>query len=129
MKRRIGIVAAAVILSLSLFSAGVLAHATYLSFTGDERIENTSNNIDEIMLILRQVNEDKLTAEEALAELEALNPPGLVKKIKQLEEEIEELDNYVKHLETELVRANNKVEGLDNHSTEAVEEAREYLNN
>ena len=48
--------------------------------------------------ILRQVNNEKLSAEEAVAELESkladwedLNPPRLVKQIKELEEEIEQL--------------------------------------
>src|SRR5690625_5715757 len=79
------------------------------------------------MSILRQVNADKITAEEALAELEALNPPGLVRQIKELKERIAELNEYIEHLEAELNRANDAVTEHNGKTGEAVIEAREYI--
>lgn len=71
-----------------LLSAGVgYAAGQWLNFTGDNAVEESKSDIDEIMSILEEVHAGKVSAEEALAELEALNPPGLVKKIKALEEE------------------------------------------
>src|SRR5699024_4373471 len=92
-----------IVLVLGAFATGVYAAKTdWPSFTGDKKVTESSNHVDEIMEILRQVNEDKLTAEQALAELEALNPPGLVSQIKELKEEISELNEYIAHLESEL---------------------------
>ena len=63
MKKRILTLAFALVVLLGVFTAGVYAHATWMNFTGDEQVANTENNIDEIMEILRDVHEDKLTAE------------------------------------------------------------------
>lgn len=73
----------------SLFFIGGVyaANQGWLSFTGDNAVENSKSDVDEIMAILEEVHAGKVSAEEALAELEALNPKGLVKKIKVLEEE------------------------------------------
>ncbi|PAV30287.1 hypothetical protein CIL05_07405 [Virgibacillus profundi] len=139
--KRIIITLATILLLSGVFAVGAYASATWLSFEGDEKVSNTESNIDEIMDILRQVNEDKLSAEEALEELEDMNPPGLVEQIKELEEQIEvlkdekqvlvdeneALNEYVEHLETELTRANEKVDGLSGRSEDAVEEAREIV--
>src|SRR5690625_1733262 len=126
-KKLIGIIAAAALL-LASFTAGVYAaKADWLWFTGDVLIEQSDGHVDEIMSILRQVNADKITAEEALAELEALNPPGLVRQIKELKERIAELNEYIEHLEAELNRANDAVAEHNGKTGEAVIEAREYI--
>lgn len=112
----------------------------WLKFDSDETLTQVNNDIETIMNILRQVNEGKISAEQALAELEELNPPGLVKQIKELKEEIEQhkqdnavlttdlaqANDYISHLESELTEANNAVESHSNVITEAVEEARTY---
>lgn len=117
-----------IVLVLGAFATGVYAAKTdWLSFTGDNKVTESSNHVDEIMEILRQVNEDKLTAEQALAELEALNPPGLVRQIKELKEEIAELDEYIAHLESELTRANDKVSDHNDKTKEALDEAKGYV--
>lgn len=114
-------------LLIGAFATGVYASANgWLTFTGDEKVERSKTDVDEIMRILRQVNEDKLSAEEALAELEALNPPGLVKKIKALESENAELSRYIAHLESELIRANGKVDDISGKTADALEEAQNY---
>src|SRR5699024_10479943 len=168
-----GIIAAAFI-----FAGGVFA-SQWLSFTGDNTIQQSQNDVDEIMQILRDVNQDKLSAEDALAKLQELNPEQLVKEIEQLKTELankrQELENkqkeladkdsqiqekieggnrkvaekqaeldgiarerdalqqqdnendqYVKHLEQELTRANEKAQAIGNKTTESVEEARTY---
>ena len=112
----------------------------WLKFDSDETLTQVNNDIETIMNILRQVNEGKISAEQALADLEELNPPGLVKQIKELKEEIEQhkqdnavlttdiaqANDYISHLESELTEANNAVESHSNVTTEAVEEARTY---
>lgn len=140
MKKKLITIGVALLLLIGGFAIGTQA-STWLTYTGDgEQIES---DVDEIMDILRQVNEDKLTAEEALAELEAMNPPGLVKKIKKLEEEIEQLKSEnanlattnaaleaeISHLEAELKKANEEVDNISNKTTDALNEARELINN
>lgn len=128
MKKKLIGITAAVALFLISFTAGVYAaKAEWLSFTGDALIEQSDGHVDEIMTILRQVNADKITAEEALSELEALNPPGLVRQIKELKERNAELDDYIAHLEAELSRANDAVAEHSGKTGEAVIEAREYV--
>lgn len=119
--------AASLIIITAVLFAGVgsYAHATWLSFDSDVTV--SENNVDEIMDILRQVNTDKLTAEEALSELEALNPAGLAKLNKELREEIKELNKYIAHLETELTKANNAVDELNVKTDSAVDEARGFV--
>lgn len=128
MKKKLIGITVAVALFLASFTAGVYAaNSEWLRFTGDELIEQSDGHVDEIMTILRQVNADKITAEEALAELEALNPPGLVRQIKELKEQIAELNDYIAHLENELNRANDAVAGHSGKTGEAVIEARELV--
>src|SRR5690625_1389083 len=125
-KKLIGIIAAAALI-LASFTAGVYAaKADWLWFTGDVLIEQSDGHVEEIMTILRQVNTDKITAEEALAELEALNPPGLVRQIKELKERIAELNEYIEHLEIELNRANDAVASHNGRTGAAVNETRDY---
>lgn len=72
--------------SLLFIGGSYAANQGWLNFTGDNAVEESKSDIDEIMSILEEVHAGKVNAEEALAELEALNPKGLVKKIKTLEE-------------------------------------------
>ena len=123
---------ASVITAIVIFTSGVYA-SQWLNFTGDDEIEQADSDIDEIMEILRNVHAGKQSAEEALAELESLNPKGLVEKIKRLEEEkaglqaqIDSDGEYVDHLEKELTRANESVSGHGDKTNAAVEEARTY---
>src|SRR5699024_7340558 len=135
-----------IILLTLVFGAGVYA-SQWLSFTGDNTIQQSQNDVDEIMQILRDVNQDKLSAEDALAKLQELNREQLVEAIEQLkaeldrvaqerdtnkqrvdelQQQINENDQYVKHLEQELTRANEQAQVIGNKTTEAVEEARTY---
>ena len=128
-----------VMVAVILFTGGIFA-SQWLSFTGGDTLDQANNDVEEIMEILRDTYEGKISAEQALADLEELNPPGLVKQIKELKEEIEQLkqanavlttdlaqaNDYISHLESELTEANNAVESHSNVITEAVEEARTY---
>lgn len=128
-----------VFVAVILFAGGIFA-SQWLTFTGGESIDQADDDVEEIMEILRDTYEGKINAEQALADLEALNPPGLVKQIKELKEEIEQLkqdnavlttdlaqaNDYITHIESELTKANNAIESHSNVVTEAVEEARTY---
>lgn len=135
MKKKILTLVTILTITFGAFGAGVYAHEKgWLSFTGDAIIKQSESDVDRIMEILRQVNEDKLTAEAGLKEiekeleaLEGTKPNGLVKQIKELKAEKKELENKVSHLEAELTRANTKVEGLGSKTSEALEEAEGYL--
>lgn len=166
--------------------AAAIAYANdWITFNGDNQIIETESDIDEIMQILRNVNSDKITAEQAVKELQDLNPKGLAKQNQELRDRVNELkgqletaqsalaakDNeineknqaydklqqerdglestidglnaqitelqnasnsnseYVKHLENEIERANNKVAELNNKSGAALQEAQEIGGN
>ena len=140
-----------VIAGLLLFATGAFAaNQGWLSFTGDNQIEQSESNVNEIMDILRNVHKGKLDAEQALAELEQLDPKGLQKELEKAQKDYEKLaeqytklartnenlktelkeleDNaeYVKHLEKELNRANQLVEQLKSETDKALEEAKTY---
>lgn len=118
-----------VMVGVLMFGLGALANVTWKTYDGD--VTQSEDHVDEIMHILREVNADKLTAEDALASLEALNPAGLAKLNKELRErntqlvaDNEELGAYVRHLEAELTKANEAVDGLNGKTQDALGEAR-----
>ena len=140
-----------IIAGLLLFTTGAFAaNQGWLNFTGDNQIEQSESNVNEIMEILRNVHKGKLDAEEALAELEQLDPKGLQKELEKAYKDYEKLaeqytklartnenlkaqlkeleDNteYIKHLEKELQRANQLVEQLKAETDKALEEAKTY---
>ena len=140
-----------VIAGLLLFASGAYAaNQGWLNFTGDEHVQQSESNVNEIMNILRNVHKGKLDAEEALAELEKLDPIGLQKELEKaykdyeklaeqytklaresenLKAQLKELESnteYIKHLEKELQRANQLVEQLKSETDKALEEARSY---
>lgn len=135
--KKLTLTIASLIAAVLIFTGGVYA-SQWLIFTGDEQIEQSDSNVEEIMQILRNVNEGKITAEEANAQLEAriseledMNPSGLAKQNKELRQQVADLEaqvgehnEYVEHLETELQRANESVQGHQQNTQQAVEEAR-----
>lgn len=154
MKKRTAIISTALITAIIMFGTGVYAaNNGWLTFEGD--VEKSENHVDEIMVILRQVNDDKISAEEALAELEDMNPEALIEKVEELHGRINELhtvivekdteiirlqgeladaqnnaegdSEYIAHLEAELTTANDKVDGINTKTQSAVDEARTYI--
>ena len=99
-KLPVAIIGSLLLLSL-VFGAGVYA-SQWLSFTGDNQIEQSKNDVDEIMEILRNVNDDKLTAEQALAELQKLDPHGLKQKNEQLNNEVANLRDQLEQKQGEI---------------------------
>ena len=100
-----------VMATVILFTGGIFA-SQWLSFTGGDSIDQANNDVEEIMEILRDTYEGKISAEQALADLEELNPPGLVKQIKELKEEIEQLKQANAVLTTDLAQANDYISQL-----------------
>lgn len=127
MKRKsVGIL---IIITAVLFmGVGAYAHATWLSFDSDVAV--SENNVDEIMNILRQVNSDKLTAEEALEELQGIDHEGLKRRIKDLERELEnkvtELDNKQDEVDQKNAEINDKNKVIESKDRE-IQELSEYV--
>ena len=112
----------AIAITLTLLAGGIFAYQ-YLTFTGTEQAEQTNNNSSEMLQIIKDLSADKITAEEAAAqllaqqeatadelaaaqarvqELEDMNPSGLAKLNKELREENEQLKNTNAQLTTDL---------------------------
>lgn len=82
-----------------LFTGVGYAMSNWLNFTGDEQVEQSQNNVDEILAILDEVAEkgkidkeqvDILTAR--VQELEEMNPSGLAKQNTELREQVKQLN-------------------------------------
>ena len=99
-KLPVAVIGCLLLLSL-VFGAGVYA-SQWLSFTGDNKVEQSKNDVNEIMEILRNVNDDKLTAEQALAELQKLDPHGLKQKNEQLNNEVANLRDQLEQKQVEI---------------------------
>ena len=99
-KLPVAVIGCLLLLSL-VFGAGVYA-SQWLSFTGDNKVEQSKNDVNEIMEILRDVNADKLTAEQALAELQKLDPHGLKQKNEQLNNEVANLRDQLEQKQGEI---------------------------
>lgn len=109
---------AGVIAALVLVTAGAYANEKgWFNFTGQEQADESESHIDEIMQILRNTHDGKISAENALSELETLNPAGLAKKNKELRDQVEQLkkDNGVltTDLNAKQTEVNNKQAEID----------------
>ena len=120
-----------IVLAALLFIGGVYANEKgWLNFTGDSQIEQAGNDVEEIMDILRQVNEGKISAEEAkvqlekrVEELEDLNPSGLAKQNQELRKQVSELQTDLANVTEE---RNNLQKDLAN-ITQERDNANEYI--
>ena len=129
----------AIAITLTLL-AGVTFAYQYLTFTGTEQAEQTNNNSSEMLQIIKDLSADKITAEEAVAqliaqqetmaddlataqarvkELEDMNPSGLAKLNKQLREENEQLKNNNAQLNTDLNAKQTEIDNLNAQLNEA----------
>ena len=100
-----------------LFTGVGYAVSNWLNFTGDEQIEQSQNNVDEILAILDNVAEQgKIDKEQVdtlkarVQELEEMNPSGLAKLNKELREENEQLKNNNAQLTTDLNAKQKEIE-------------------
>lgn len=114
------------IILLAVFFTGVYAKDNWKIFEGKQNIEQTENNINEILGILEDVDKGRKTADEAKKELEE----KLIERnneIAELEAKIENSKDdkkHIEHLEKELDTANKEVKKLKESSDKALEKAK-----
>lgn len=122
----------AIAITLTLL-AGVTFAYQYLTFTGAEQAEQTNNNSSEMLQIIKDLSADKITAEEAAAqllaqqeataeelaaaqarvkELEDMNAPGLVKQIKELKNTNAQLTTDLNAKQNEINEKNTFIDQL-----------------
>ena len=122
----------AIAVTLTLFAGGIFAYQ-YLTFTGTEQAEQTNNNSKEMLQIIKDLSADKITAEEAAAqllaqqeataeelaaaqarvkELEDMNAPGLVKQIKELKNTNAQLATDLNAKQNEINEKNTFIDQL-----------------
>ena len=124
----------AIAITLTLLAGGIFAYQ-YLTFTGTEQAEQTNNNSSEMLQIIKDLSADKITAEEAAAqllaqqeataeelaaaqarvkELEDMNAPGLVKQIKELKNTNAQLTTDLNAKQNEINEKNTFIDQLQN---------------
>lgn len=122
----------AIAITLTLLAGGIFAYQ-YLTFTGAEQAEQTNNNSSEMLQIIKDLSADKITAEEAAAqllaqqeataaelaaaqervkELEDMNAPGLVKQIKELKNTNAQLTTDLNAKQNEINEKNTFIDQL-----------------
>ena len=122
----------AIAITLTLLAGGIFAYQ-YLTFTGTEQAEQTNNNSSEMLQIIKDLSADKITAEEAVAqllaqqeatadelaaaqerveELEGMNAPGLVKQIKELKNTNAQLTTDLNAKQNEINEKNTFIDQL-----------------
>lgn len=102
-----------------LFTGVGYAMSTWLNFTGDEQVEQSKNNVDEILSILDNVAEQgKIDKEQVgilkdrVKELEDMNPSGLAKKNQELREQVKQLNADVEAKQNEIEEKNIAYDNL-----------------
>ena len=102
-----------------LFTGVGYAASNWLNFTGDEQIEQSRNNVDEILAILDNVAEkgkiDKEQVEILTArvkELEDMNPSGLARQNSELREQVKQLNADVASKQNEIEEKNIAYDNL-----------------
>ena len=122
----------AIAITLTLLAGGIFAYQ-YLTFTGTEQGEQTNNNSSEMLQIIKDLSADKITVEEAAAqllaqqeataaelaasqervkELEDMNAPGLVKQIKELKNTNAQLTTDLNAKQNEINEKNTFIDQL-----------------
>ncbi len=100
------------ILAVFALSTVVVYGSTWMNWVGDGQIEQSSNDVAEILSILEQVNEEKLAAERKINEIEDTRPPGLNRQIKELEKQVSELNSNLKAKDKEISELKDELEAL-----------------
>lgn len=129
-KKLTGIVTLAAVLVLS-FGLGAYANSTWLSYNNNA--EKSEGDVDRIMEILRDVNSNKITADEALKEVEKLvtelqgEVVTLKAEIKAAKDKGKESEEHIKHLTKELEKANKAVDEMNKKTKKALTEAEDMV--
>lgn len=100
MKKRILTGIAGLLVLSAVFAGGMMANS-WMNYNSTS-LETADSDLDRIMELFDELNNDKITAEQALAELESLNPKGLVEKIKQLKKDLSSKDQIIANHVSEL---------------------------
>ena len=102
-----------------LFTGVGYAMSNWIDFTGEEQVEQSKNNVDEILSILDNVAEQgKIDKEQVgilkdrVKELEDMNPSGLAKLNKELREENKQLNADVEAKQNEIEEKNIAYDNL-----------------
>lgn len=102
-----------------LFTGVGYAMSTWLNFTGDEQVEQSKDNVDEILAILDNVAEQgKIDKEQVgilkdrVKELEDMNPSGLAKQNQELREQVKQLNADVEAKQNEIEEKNIAYDNL-----------------
>lgn len=125
MKKNLIVGIAVLITGIMLFGAGVLA-AEYSRYTGEETLEDASDNVEEIIAILERVANGKEDVEDDLKDA--------IERIRDLEKdaedsgkqkyEIKRLEKLVSDLEKEIERANKTADKHGKDVGKALEKAK-----
>lgn len=131
MKKLLATIALIVLLS-STFATGVYASNNWLNFEGEDKAETTQDNIEEILNILENVHDGKISAEDALKDIRK-KEKELKDKIAKSENDLKnaestkkENEDELKHLRKELETANKVVGKTYEESQKALKKAKEY---
>ena len=102
-----------------LFTGVGYAMSNWIDFTGEEQVEQSKNNVDEILSILDNVAEQgKIDKEQVgilkdrVKELEDMNPSGLAKKNQELREQVKQLNADVEAKQNEIEEKNIAYDNL-----------------
>lgn len=97
-----------VVVVVALFTVAAYG-SDWLNFNGDGQLDQSAADVDEILSILEQVHTDKMSTAEALEELRAMDPHGLLAENGELKEQVENLETDIVGLTEEkedLLQAN-----------------------
>lgn len=107
-------------LALLLLTGGIFAYQ-YLTFTGDDQIEQADADVNEILQILEEVavkgemTEQQLEdAKTTIKELQDMNPAGLAKQNKELRNQVAQLNTDLSAKQKEIDEKNTAYDALHN---------------
>lgn len=101
------------VVAVIALSSIVVYGSSWMNWNGDVQIQQSSNDVAEILTILEQVNEEKLAAEKYADEVENMGSPGLAKQNRELREENSQLKNENSRLTTELSAKDKRIIELE----------------
>lgn len=114
-----------------VFATGVFANEAWLRFTGREDAEQVENDIDGILDILKDVDNGRKTAEEALEDL-LENQGNNSAEVERLKQQVGDLTNKIKDKDNQLKDKDNTIESLNkeiNNLKEQIAKLQEDLKN
>lgn len=123
--KKVTVLITIVITAVLMFGAGVMA-SSYLTFTGEETLNESDNKVGQIVDMLERVADGKADAEGSLADaIERIKElENIGESNKALRDEIKRLEKDVSNLEKEIEKANKQVgkhgDNIDKHYDKAL---------